>query len=56
MERLRTLGGTAKLVFDVIQYPFSLVASFKNLILIMFAIASFFCFDETQLFLEIYFL
>lgn len=22
MERLRTLGGTAKLVFDVIQYPF----------------------------------
>lgn len=21
-ERLRTLGGTAKLVFDVIQYPF----------------------------------
>ncbi|KAK7345769.1 hypothetical protein VNO77_16380 [Canavalia gladiata] len=24
MERLRTLGGTAKLVFDVIQYPFSL--------------------------------
>ncbi|KAK7277559.1 hypothetical protein RJT34_22574 [Clitoria ternatea] len=24
MERLRTLGGTAKLVFDVIQYPFTL--------------------------------
>ncbi|WVY97489.1 hypothetical protein V8G54_029640 [Vigna mungo] len=30
MERLRTLGGTAKLVFDVIQYPFSLVATMKN--------------------------
>ncbi|KAJ7977239.1 Structural maintenance of chromosomes protein [Quillaja saponaria] len=24
IERLRTLGGTAKLIFDVIQYPFSL--------------------------------
>lgn len=22
IERLRTLGGTAKLIFDVIQYPF----------------------------------
>lgn len=22
MERLRSLGGTAKLVFDVIQYPY----------------------------------
>ncbi|BAT95356.1 hypothetical protein VIGAN_08206400, partial [Vigna angularis var. angularis] len=30
MERLRTLGGTAKLVFDVIQYPFSLVTTMKN--------------------------
>ncbi|TKY52741.1 Structural maintenance of chromosomes protein 1 [Spatholobus suberectus] len=34
MERLRTLRGSAKLVFDVIQYPFSLVAALKNLILI----------------------
>lgn len=44
MERLRTLGGTAKLVFDVIQYPFltngcseesgheSVHKSFKNLL------------------------
>ncbi|KAE9612204.1 hypothetical protein Lal_00022122 [Lupinus albus] len=32
MERLRTLGGTAKLVFDVIQYPFSLFATLRNLV------------------------
>nr|KYP44260.1 Structural maintenance of chromosomes protein 1A [Cajanus cajan] len=44
MERLRTLGGTAKLVFDVIQYPFYLVAALKNLILIIFAIVSIFCY------------
>ena len=25
VEKLRTLGGTAKLVFDVIQYPFLIV-------------------------------
>ncbi|KAK7267384.1 hypothetical protein RIF29_20056 [Crotalaria pallida] len=31
MERLRTLGGKAKLVFDVIQYPFSLLAALKNM-------------------------
>lgn len=26
MERLRNLGGTAKLVFDVVQYPFIMLS------------------------------
>ncbi|KAI4301093.1 hypothetical protein L6164_034409 [Bauhinia variegata] len=33
-ERLRTLGGTAKLVFDVIQYPFPLMAELSVLLII----------------------
>ena len=30
MERLRSLGGTAKLVFDVIQYPYLTSFYFKE--------------------------
>ena len=62
MERLRTLGGTAKLVFDVIQYPFPLVAALKNLVVTLFTGASKFCYlilflsNWELLFLEIYLL
>ena len=30
IERLRALGGTAKLVFDVIQYPFLKLVSLRT--------------------------
>jgi structural maintenance of chromosome 1 len=30
IEKLRTLGGSAQLVFDVIQYPFVLISAPTN--------------------------